>query len=323
MVSSATGQQPSAGDWDVYWRGTRENAAHQEGGPQEAVLESFWLDFFSRHTVNDMTRMLDIAAGNGAVTGYALRANLSGPPCCLDYSVNAMVQLHKRYPQALCVAADAANAPFGDGAFDLVCSQFGLEYAGADSIDEAARLVAPGGTLALILHLHGGAIYRECELNLRAIDAIRDSGIMALARTAFDAGFALNAGTGEVAAFKAAERRFTPAVRALEDIMRSMGRDVAAGLAQQLYQDIATMYRQMSAYEHSDIVAWIDGMTMELDAYAGRMASMLAAALDEEAIGRMTALVEQRQMRPLLRETLTMGGDTLAAAWALIWQRAD
>ena len=30
------------GDWDTYWRGTHENAAHREGGPQEEVLARFW-----------------------------------------------------------------------------------------------------------------------------------------------------------------------------------------------------------------------------------------------------------------------------------------
>ena len=92
------------------------------------------------------------------------------------------------------------------------------------------------------------------------MNEIRDSELLPLAREAFNAGFDLNAGSGSPAAFKAAEKRFTPAVRALEKLMREMGEAIASGLPRKLYQDLAHMYRRMSAYDRADIIDWVDGM---------------------------------------------------------------
>ena len=107
--------------WDVYWTGTHEKAAHQDGGTQEEVLEHFWGDLFQRQLGSGGSRkLLDLACGNGAVTGFALQAAPQSTVFCLDYSVSAVLELRKRHPDALCVAADALRAPFTSGSFDIV-----------------------------------------------------------------------------------------------------------------------------------------------------------------------------------------------------------
>ncbi len=117
-----------ARSWDVYWRGTHENAAHQEGGPQEAVLAQYWSELFGKRVERgSLLRLLDLACGNGAVTGHALKALPQLTACCLDYSASALLELRKRYPNTLCVAGNARRLPFDDGGFDVVASQFGIE----------------------------------------------------------------------------------------------------------------------------------------------------------------------------------------------------
>ena len=134
-----------ASDWDVYWKGTRENAAHKEGGPQEAALASFWEDVFAEHLAPRLSpRMLDIACGNGAVTGRALSRGEPLESYCVDYSASALAELRKRHSASVCVAADAARLPWRERQFDLVVSQFGLEYAGPEALLEAGRVVANG-----------------------------------------------------------------------------------------------------------------------------------------------------------------------------------
>jgi ubiquinone/menaquinone biosynthesis C-methylase UbiE len=313
-----------ADDWDVYWRGTHDNAAHREGGPQESVLAAFWEGFFGKHRrALAAGRMLDLACGNGAVTGYARRVMPDSRGYCADYSSSALLELIKRYPGSRCVVTDARHVPFPERSFDLVVSQFGVEYAGPDALLEAARLVAPGGSLGVVLHLHGGGIYRECATNLEAVEAIQRSEIMPLAKTAFSAGFALNAGRGSGSEFKAAEQAFAPAVRRLEELLRQWGNEVADGLPQQLYRDIAHMYRRMSAYEPEDVMNWVDGMVVELAAYAGRMSSMLEAALPREKIDDVCSQLQRFGMQQLLGQTLDMGATEEPAAWAVVLERRE
>ncbi len=308
--------------WDTYWQGTREKAAHKEGGVQEALLAEFWDELLSSQLqANPSLRVLDLACGNGAVTGFLRQISPALAVHCCDYSLHALVDLERRHPGNLRVVADAARLPYADASFDLVASQYGVEYAGPQAIVEAARLVAPGGTLALLVHVFEGAIYRECERNRDVIAAIRALDILALAQSAFAAGFALNAGTGTPAAFKQAEQAFTPAVRGLEQILRDAGPTVAGGLPGQLYQDIAHMYRKMSAYEPAEIFDWLEGMTGELDAYQGRMQSMLDVALAQHQL-----LALQEDLVPLgfadvtLRD-MAVNEHSPAAAWAMLSQR--
>ena len=165
-------------DWEGFWRNTREAAAYRSGAPQQAVLEQFWGGFFGRTVpMFPGARILELACGNGVVACSALEAvRTAGLPdvmvCGLDRSASGLVDLRRRLPSAYPVNADVLKAPFRDGVFDLVVSQFGVEYAGSSAVAEAARLVAPGGVLAAILPLKGGEIYNECQNNLLAMQAL-------------------------------------------------------------------------------------------------------------------------------------------------------
>ncbi|MDO8860216.1 class I SAM-dependent methyltransferase [Haliea sp. E1-2-M8] len=319
---TGTGSAGFAPAWDTYWRGTRENAAHKEGGVQEALLVEFWRELLQTQLArNPDLRVLDLACGNGAVTGFVRQISPALVVHCCDYSLHALVELERRHPGNLRVVADAARLPYADASIDLVASQYGVEYAGADAIVEAARLVAPGGTLALLLHVSEGAIYRECERNRDVVNAIRALDILALARSAFAAGFALNAGTATPETFKQAEQAFTPAVRGLEEILREAGPTVAGGLPGQLYRDIAHMYRKMSAYDPAEILGWLEGMARELDAYQGRMQSMLDAALPRDQLLALQAEVQAMGFAASPLRSLTVNDHSPAAAWALVMQR--
>lgn len=319
---TGSGSAGFAPAWDSYWRGTREKAAHKEGGVQEALLAEFWRQLLREQlTANAELRILDLACGNGAVTGFVRELSPALAVNCCDYSVHAVEELQRRYPGNLRVVADAARLPYADASFDLVASQFGVEYAGVEAIVEAARVVAPGGSLALLLHVFEGAIYRECERNRDVVNAILELDILTLARNAFAAGFALNAGTGTPEMFRQAEQAFTPAVRGLERILREAGPAAAGGLPGQLYQDIAHMYRRMSAYEPTDILKWLDGMAGELAAYQGRMQSMLDAALSRDRLLQLQAQLVASGFHGAPLRTLEVNGQSLAAGWALVMQR--
>lgn len=322
-------EELKAEDWDLYWRGTREAAAYKEGGAQDEVLAQFWTIFFSRELpTRKNPQMLDIGCGNGAVIQFVMKATQDLAQSelsikCLDYSVSAVQELHKRFPLVTGVSADAAQTPFCDQSFDIVSSQFGLEYAGPAAVAEAARLVALDGVLVAVLHLNDGAIYKECSINLEVIEGVQNCQILSLLRRAFEAGFALISGDGSNTEFQMADKKLAPAVKDVAQLIESRGKEVLGGMVYRLYTDIAHMYRRMNAYEPQDVYTWIDRMVGELDAYAGRMSSMLHAAMD---VGEMAAMVETIKSRGLSvsrSETLHMGEENEAAAWVLVSQRSS
>ncbi len=194
-----------------------------------------------------------------------------------DCALRGRPAYRARFPAAPAVVCDARRTPFQDFAFDLVASQFGLEYAGIAAIGEGARLVAPGGALALVMHMKDGAIHRECEANLSAMAKVRDSRILAVAKEVFRRGLAVSRGQGSRAEFSRAEERFAAAVQEVDAVLAEYGESVAGGTVFRLYADLAHMHARMGAYDPAEVAQWADRMAREVEAYAARMSAMTEA----------------------------------------------
>lgn len=315
----------TTGAWGEYWRLSRESSALKGGGPLDEVLERFWRRVLGR-CLPDGARLLDIACGNGAVTAAAVGAGAGSAGSMglfgVDRAEAAVRAYRARFPAGTGVAGDARRLPFPDCAFDLVASQFGIEYAGEAAFAEAARVTAPGGLLAAVVHRTGGAIHRECEANAAAMARVEASGILPAAREAFRRGAAASRGQGSRAAFRDADARLAAAVRQVEGVLAEFGDQVAGGTVQRLYGDLAHMYGRLAAYDPADVAGWADLMAREIEAYSGRMGAALSAAMDEEAFARAAAQCGAGGLAVLAREEVRVGTDGgEPVAWALVAER--
>lgn len=308
-----------SGPWDRYWTGTRENAAHREGGAQDAALDRFWSSLFE--TWPAPGTVADLASGNGAVLGRVAKQCPAAWCLALDASHSAGLQLRARYANAAVVCADGARLPLAPRSFDWVLSQFGIEYAGAPAFAEAASLVAADGLFAAVIHMAGGAIEQECAANQVAARALAELHLLPLGSAAFAARFALNAGRGSVPAFQAAERAFAPAVRGTEQLIASLGADSSADLLRQIYRDIAYMYPRLKTHDEASVMGWFARMTEELAAYEARMASMCAASVSAEQLDGIDAALAKAGLAPEARQSLAMGVAGVPGAWGCCWRR--
>ena len=121
-------------------------------------IAGFWLDGFERLAIG--SRVLDIGTGNGPLprllVGLESRPDMScdaidlaeiAPPWLaqLPASTRNRLRFHG--------ACAAEWLPFADASFDHVVSQWGLEYSQlALSVPELLRVLAPGGSIQLLLH---------------------------------------------------------------------------------------------------------------------------------------------------------------------------
>ena len=67
------------------------------------------------------------------------RTVLDGLPAeftCIDISESAISTLVDRFPEVSGVVADARAIPLESESYDVAASQFGIEYAGLEAIDE-------------------------------------------------------------------------------------------------------------------------------------------------------------------------------------------
>ena len=316
------GQAVAAG-WDTYWHGAGGGAAFSRGGTSHPLVLSFWEDLFGKvREAYSRPRVVDIASGSGAVVDCA-RSAIGGIPAeftCVDISESAIAALVKRLPDVTGVVADARNIPLDSESYEVVTSQFGIEYAGLDAVDEIARLAAPGGRLALLLHHRHGGIYRQCAASLDAIQMMQAAEFVPRVIETFEAGFEAYRG-GSRSAYQAATNKLNPAIRSVESIMRKHGRDVADGTVVTLYKDVAAVHGRLANYDPSEVLGWLRGMQKELEAYAERMASMCDAAIDADTFEKLRDGLQRKGYTIDRADALQNAMTGVPLGWALIAMR--
>jgi ubiquinone/menaquinone biosynthesis C-methylase UbiE len=320
MTSFMTDPAQQASNWDAYWRGVGDAAAYAAGGVSHHAILAFWESFFRAATTQfPAAKMIDIASGDGAVIACALDAfaGTQADITCLDVSAAAVQGVRDRFPAVRGVVSDARSIPLPDAAFDIVTSQFGVEYAGLDAIDEASRLLARGGRLALLLHSTAGMMHRECGQSLDAISRLRESAFIPLAIDMLAAAFEAARGADR-AAYESAAKRLAPAVNALESIMREYGQHVAGDTIARLYSDVDLIHRNIRRYEPGEVLGWLHRMDAELVDYAGRMSSMCDAAIDQAAFDSVCQGLQSRGHTLLQAETVQVPEHGLPLAWKLV-----
>lgn len=319
-------QAGSAGDrgWEAYWRGTGNAGAWTAGGASHPLLAEFWAGFFTPLAGRPPgLRVLDLASGNGAVVAIAMERLADRRPqlSCLDRSEAAVENIRRRFPPVQGIVSDARRVPLDDGGFDVVTSQFGIEYAGPEAAVEAARLLAPGGRLGLLMHVRDGIIECECRASLEAVQCIRECGFVPLAREMFRHGFAAVQGADR-APYDEAAKQLAPAAQRVERLVIEHGEEVAGGTPARLYADVARIHGRLPAYDPVDVLGWLDRMETELADYGERMSAMVGAALDEPAFEAICERLQAAGCELDQREPLQAPGEDRPLAWAVSARKA-
>ena len=111
------------------------------------VFHPFAVDLAGRIAAHAPTRVLELAAGTGALTSEIARVAPDADVTATDLN-NAMVDVgRERVPSATWQQADATSLPFDDGSFDLVAAQFGIMFFPDKpaAYAEVRRVLAPDG----------------------------------------------------------------------------------------------------------------------------------------------------------------------------------
>ena len=172
--------------WSTFWKqGFITTFGAGKPGNYDGVVFDFWQDKFRE--LQHRARVLDIAAGNGAVATLAAEFSLDHGT---DFFVAATdlaeieteligedkttaarknIEFHSRVP--------CEQQPFDDDSFDLVTSQFGFEYSDiSKTLPEIRRVLAPNGRFVAVVHHAESelivAAKRELALYTLALDEL-------------------------------------------------------------------------------------------------------------------------------------------------------
>jgi SAM-dependent methyltransferase len=169
--------------WSDFWTG---GGAGPESGclPKglariDAVQRQVWAEIAA--PLRKGGRVLDLATGDGAVLGK-IRSSRTDLKLT---GVDSAARLPPGPKGAVLQAGIAMERlPFPDRSFDLVTSQFGYEYGDRAAIArEVARVLAPAGRLAFIVHHADGPILAHNLARRAGLGwAVVDSGLLAQAK---------------------------------------------------------------------------------------------------------------------------------------------
>lgn len=295
------------GGWSEYWQqdsADGEVFVNAKGGAHPA-LQSFWTSVFAAQTRG--SRVLDIASGAGSVYAH-LPADHGFELHASDIAPEALATLAERIPGATTTVAGAADMPFDDRSFDLVLSQFGVEYAGIEAFAEAARVVADEGRLVMLAHIEDGYIDSNNKAQLDEAIVARTTDFIEQAKTLTETAFK----KGGKALVKR-EKAIVPAIQELAAAQRRCEQGVHVHLLAGFKQ----LYENRRQYDLGDITGWLDGMQGELDKAIDRLSRMRAAALSGKDTDEIHAMLERGGFVNINIDRFNTPGNDLPVAWTI------
>ncbi len=306
-------------EWDTFWDTSTAQATFCSDAGAHPILSAHWRSKLTAlPKLSSSSRHIDLATGNGIVIRY-LRSSLgaNAPRTWgLDLSTAAIDRLKRDYPDVKGVVADVASTRLDAATFDLVTSQFGVEYAGLEGFVEAVRLVQPDGTLAVVAHSRPGIIHDECATNLEVMEQIRSEGIFGKTK----AHFAIARSQGRSVGAGRALKGYNQGRRILRRLLRQFGTGAASGFLLQLNNDLERIGSRASSYDSRELGAWLHKLDCESLDYLSRMNAMTRAALSRQDLGRVVLQLERSGMAIVEVEAI-FDDDVAQMGWSIIARR--
>ena len=318
---------PMANDqWTTYWRdGVETSFGSQSPAWYERSVVSFWRDRFRE--LADGSSVLDVAAGNGAVARLAVeagkdqgnalsvtatdKAELS--PALEKDPLLAGIDFHSRMP--------AERLDLQKESFDLVCSQFGIEYSSPDkALPEIFQVLKPGGDFIILAHNNDSMICANSREEMQQYREVLKS------RGYFEKLRQLIAAMGEIgsradlqklAANPRSEKHREAFNRLVGKLMSKFPQGVVVA---HLLSQTNLLFKERVVSPLKAKLAYIDAMEGATKSGQQRLVDLLNAALDQRDLERLKGSAEAAGFRIVAVETLEDGTAGLLA-WVIKLKR--
>ena len=319
--------------WGNYWQqGALHSLPTSYAGNYRGAVAAFWQ--FVASALQPDQRLLDIGTGNGSLP--FLFNTMMGADGPLIDAIDMADQLSPAWHQALPDEArgrivfheetQAEQLPFADQTFDLVCSQYGIEYADLPAaLAEVARVLRPEGRLALVMHHTQSRLAQVAAEELKWSSWLSDEGdFLARARGIYP-------WLAFVAAGKQAELTNNPeaniAREAFNQAQTGMTQAIESSPVPDLLHDARDMVvshidailsgRATAADVEQASLAWQEA----LRSGAFRQQELITHALDDASIQRLLDGLKAMGFRIEQADALMEEGDILMG-WSLVAHRS-
>ncbi len=297
--------------WSDYWNneGTSGEVFINKSGERHPQLAAYWHTQISG--AHSTSRIIDLACGAGSIYSDLHKEHtfsLFG----VDLSVDGLHLLKHRLPNTSTVVCSITELPFPERSFDLVVSQFGIEYGGATAFADAASLVNSGGRIAMLCHIEDGYIDARNKLHLGGAKLIIESEFIPRAVELAKSAFAR-----EPARRQKAETEFTQA----NDQIASILEQNPGGIHSHVYFGFKQLFQRVAHYDESDITTWLETIHADVNKTIAKLATITDVALSEHSIKQICRDFTHSGLRKVGYSPFAISGNSLPIAWSITAER--
>ena len=298
-------------EWSSYWADNASTSGEvfvNAKGETHPELAQWWRQSFAG--MPKTGKLIDLACGAGSVFQHLPddhAYDLHGA----DVSPQALAQLGQSYPNVTPHQCPADNLPFSDGEFDIVLSQFGVEYAGLPGFHEASRIVKPNGFLVIVSHLEESFIDGRNRDHLYNAQVIAECDFIPKAKDLITQVF-----SGQREAAEAAAKAFVLPEQALAKAVKRL----PEGIHAHLYFGFKQLFERRQDYHLKDITKWLEDMAQDVERNILRLESMCQAARSEPEIREFVETLRDSGWTAQY-ETLRISNHKQPLAWTIKGQK--
>jgi len=171
--------------WSMYWSGGHKHSCiASKASEDREALDSYWQQ--QAAILPEGAKVLDMACGNGAVSFAIATARPDLIIDAIDKS-ELSASLHQTSANKnnlrFIDRTDILDLPESLSGYDLICSQFGIEYAGLELLPEIlVSKLAPEGKISLLVHHQEGDLFRSTKRKVQEHQLIEEHGLLHLLR---------------------------------------------------------------------------------------------------------------------------------------------
>ncbi len=295
--------------WSDYWQndGKEGEVFVNSKGERPAYISDYWSTQLKQ--APDGGSVLDIASGAGSIYESLTKERIDKLSLfASDLSKQALDILLTRFPKAKTVVCSSLEIPYENESFDMVVSQFGVEYAGLEAFKEAARLVAPGGHLAILSHYEGGYIDQR---NAAFIDGAKVALSSGYIETAIELTKAIF--SGSKTKIRKAEKPFISSQIVLADFLRSN----PEGIHRHLYFGYREMYMKIQNYRESDVIGWLNAMRADIKKNLIKVREIRNVSLKQSDLDAICSGIKTEGLTDVLVSTLSIPDTENIVGWTI------